>query len=100
MVIKPKTALEIYVNYRQRFSTPKIIYILTSACSYNYPIGDATFKVFCPAEWQDVQMSYPPQICKEIDGRACYIINILDLIPEKELEIKWIEPSTPGIDKL
>jgi hypothetical protein len=88
---------KVRVVYRQELKSNLATYVLTTTRAWHAPLDYANFYVTVPREKsQGVTLSYAPDdTTTNEDGSVTYVIRRSDLMPERDLTVKWLPPEPP-----
>jgi len=81
------------VNYAQRLSVPRAVYITTTTATWVKPLANAEFIVSLPERLRMSEISYPPDQIIKRDGRTSYIVRYVDFMPSEDLVVSWEGPA-------
>lgn len=77
------------VKYTQACLRKQARYILKTTNAWGKPLVRAEFVIILPAYFKKVDISYPPDSLKQINGEIKFFITKDNFMPEKDLEVFW-----------
>jgi hypothetical protein len=78
-----------HLDYSQRISFHRAVYIITSTAAWKKPLEEATYRFVVPARFDSVLVWPEPDSTKRIGSNIEYISHKTNFMPQRDMEIIW-----------
>lgn len=89
MDFEPYEKKDVVVRYKQKIKGNSARYILLTTQKWNEPFEQVEYFINLPANWSNIELSYPYDKVEIIDGIKHYYIKKRNFMPEKDLIVHW-----------
>jgi len=78
-----------HLDYRQRISSSRAVYIITSTASWGKPLEDATYRFNVPIHYKNVEIWPEADTVLQHDSYNEYLSHKTNFMPPHDMEIMW-----------
>lgn len=87
--IEPESYTTWYLNYEQRISSKRAVYIITSTSAWNKPLDRATYTYIAPQDFEITEIWPQPDTSYQENSLVYMHCIKNNFMPSREMEIKW-----------
>ena len=87
--VPARSLIRFEIQYTQRHTGRRAVYMVTSALGWPAPISRAVFLIRHPASWGRVKLAYPAAVVSQVGEVMEHVIVQQPFIPDKEMVVRW-----------